>query len=131
MLNHVTIGTNDLARAKAFYDRIMATIGIGCFVVNEARGHVGYAEGPTTTPQVYLLQPIDGQIATVGIGQTFAFLAGDRAGVRAFHAAALAAGGTCEGPPGPRPTFHPDIYIAFVRDLDGHKLACVCRKPED
>lgn len=85
MLNHVTIGTNDLTRAKAFYDRIMATIGIGCIVVNEARGHVGHAEGPTTTPQIYLLRPMEGQPATVGTGQTFAFLAGDRAGVRAFH----------------------------------------------
>ena len=130
MLSHVTIGTNDLERAKAFYDRVMAVLHIPCIADEALNGLVGYAEGPEATPQVFLMRPIDGRPAAVGNGQTFAFLAGDRATVRAFHAAALAAGGTCEGPPGLRPHYHPDYYGAYVRDPDGHKLACACHLPE-
>lgn len=131
MLSHVTIGTNDLARAKAFYDRITAELHIPCIADEQANGLVGYAAGPETTPQVFLMRPIDGRPATIGNGQTFAFLARDRATVRAFHAAALAAGGTCDGPPGLRPHYHPDYYGAYVRDPEGHKLACVCHLPEN
>lgn len=131
MLSHVTIGTNDLARAGQFYDRVTATLGIGRVADEPANGLIGYAESPESTPQVYLMRPIDGRPATVGNGQTFAFLAKDRATVRAFHAAALAAGGVCEGPPGLRPHYHPDYYGAYVRDLDGHKIACVCHLPEE
>lgn len=130
MLSHVTIGTADLGRAKAFYDRVTATLGIGCIADEPEHGLAGYAVGPETTTQLYLMRPIDGRPAAVGNGQTVAFLAPDRATVRAFHAAALAAGGTCEGPPGLRPHYHADYYGAYVRDLDGHKIACVCHLPE-
>lgn len=131
MLSHVTIGTNDLGRAKAFYDRIMAVLHIPCIADEQLNGLVGYAKSRETTPQLYLMRPIDGRPAAVGNGQTFAFLAQDRATVRAFHAAALAAGGTCAGPPGLRAHYHPDYYGAYVRDPDGHKLACACHLPED
>jgi catechol 2,3-dioxygenase-like lactoylglutathione lyase family enzyme len=130
MLSHVTIGTADLARAKAFYDRVIATLGIGCIADEPAHGLVGYAEGPATVPQFYLVRPIDGRPAAVGNGQTIAFVAPDRATVWTFHAAALAAGGSCAGPPGLRPHYHADYYGAYVRDLDGHKIACVCHLPE-
>jgi len=130
MLSHVTIGTNDLERAKAFYDAVIATLGIDCIAHEPDHGLVGYAEGPETVPQIYLTRPIDSRPASVGNGQTFAFVAPDRATVRAFHAAALAAGGTCEGPPGLRPHYHPDFYGAYLRDPDGHKIACVCHLPE-
>ena len=130
MLSHVTIGTADLVRAKAFYDAVIATLGIACIADEPEHGLVGYAQGPETVPHFYLMRPIDGRPAAVGNGQTFAFVAPDRATVRAFHAAALAAGGTCEGPPGLRPHYHPDYYGAYVRDLDGHKIACVCHRPD-
>jgi catechol 2,3-dioxygenase-like lactoylglutathione lyase family enzyme len=130
MLGHVTIGTNHLERAKAFYDVVIATLGIGCIAHEPEHGLVGYAVGPETVPQVYLIRPIDGRPANPGNGQTFAFVAPDRSTVRAFHAAALAAGGSCEGPPGLRPHYHPDFYGAYLRDLDGHKIACVCHLPE-
>ena len=97
MLSHVTIGTNDLARAKAFYDPVIATLGIGCIADEPAHGLVGYATGPEVTPHVYLVRPIDGRRAAPGNGQPVAFVAQDHATVRAFHAAALAAGGTCSG----------------------------------
>lgn len=130
MLSHVTIGTDDLERAKAFYDPVIATLEIGCIVHEPAHGLVGYAERPDAGPQFYLVRPIDGRPAGVGNGQTFAFVAPDRATVRAFHAAALAAGGRCEGPPGLRAHYHPDYYGAYLRDPDGHKIACVCHLPE-
>jgi len=60
---------------------------------------------------------------------TVAFEAASRAAVDAFHAAALAAGGTHEGPPGIREHYHPDYYGAYVRDLDGNKLCVVCHNP--
>jgi catechol 2,3-dioxygenase-like lactoylglutathione lyase family enzyme len=131
LLSHITIGTNDLDRAKAFYDAVIGTLGIGCVVHEPEHGLVGYAVTPVSTPQVYLTRPLDRRPASVGNGQTFAFVADDRATVRAFHAAALAAGGTCEGPPGLRPHYHPNYYGAYLRDLDGHKIACACHRSED
>lgn len=130
MLSHVTIGVADLARAKAFYDAVIGTLGIGCILDEPAHGLVGYAVGPETVPQFYLITPIDGRPAAVGNGQTFAFVAPDRATVRRFHETALAHGGRDEGPPGLRAHYHPDYYGAYLRDLDGHKVACVCHLPE-
>jgi catechol 2,3-dioxygenase-like lactoylglutathione lyase family enzyme len=129
MLSHVTIGVADLARARAFYDRLLAVVGIGCVADHPDQGIVGYAHGPEATPQFYLMRPIDGQPAAAGNGQTFAFLAADRPTVDRFHAAALDLGATCEGPPGLRPHYHPDYYGTYVRDLDGHKICCVCHLP--
>lgn len=132
MLSHVTIGTADLARAKAFYDAVLSTLGIRCIADEAAHGIIGYArsENPTRETSLWLMTPIDGRPAAVGNGQTFAFMAEDRATVRAFHTAALAAGGTCEGPPGLRAHYHPDFFGAYARDRDGHKIACVCHLPE-
>lgn len=130
MLSHVTIGTADLERAKAFYDAVVGTLGIGCIAHEPEHGLAGYATTPEATPQFYVVRPIDGRPAAVGNGQTFAFEATDRATVRRFHETAIARGGTCEGPPGLRPHYHPDFYGAYLRDLDGHKIACVCHLPE-
>ncbi|TVR95748.1 MAG: VOC family protein [Rhodospirillales bacterium] len=130
MLSHVTIGVADLGRAKAFYDRVIATLGIGCVVDEPEHGLVGYAETPTSGPQFYLIRPIDGRPAGAGNGQTFAFLAQDRATVDRFHAEGLAAGGRDEGAPGLRPHYHPNYYGAYLRDPDGHKIACVCHRSE-
>ena len=63
-------------------------------------------------------------------GQHIAFRAPDRAAVDAFYAAALAAGGRDNGPPGLRPNYHPDYYAAFVLDPDGHRLEAVCHRPD-
>ena len=106
MLSHVTIGTNDLKRAKAFYDRVMAVLHIPCIADEAFNGLVGYGETQETTPHFYLMRPINGRPAKVGNGPTFAFLAKDRATVppsrrsprRRRH----------EGPPGLRAHYHPD-----------------------
>lgn len=127
MFSHVTIGTNDPERALKFYDAVMATLGHERFFTGD--GYAGY--GSQTGDQTWITRPFDGKPASVGNGMHIAFLAPDRATVDAFHATALANGGTDEGAPGPRPHYHPNYYGAYVRDLDGNKLQAVChRRPE-
>lgn len=129
MFSHVTLGTNDLPRAIAFYDRVLAPLGIARQESDLDKGYAGYAAAPETTPQIWVLRPRDGRPATVGNGVTIAFEAPDRATVDAVHAAILAAGGRDEGGPGLRPHYHADYYGAYARDLDGNKLCCVCHRP--
>ena len=129
MLSHVTIGTNDLRRAMAFYDALLATLGIPRRETHLDQGMVGYALSPAATPQFWLMRPINGAPATVGNGVTIAFEAKDRAAVDAFHEAGLRAGGRDEGRPGERPHYHPDYYGAYLRDPDGNKICCACHQP--
>ncbi|MCU0946474.1 MAG: VOC family protein [Rubritepida sp.] len=129
MLSHITLGTNDADRSIAFYDALLAPLGLVRFEGEPGKGFAGYARGPDATPQFWIVTPLDGKPATVGNGATFAFEAMSRADVDAFHARALAGGGRDEGPPGLRPHYHPDYYGAYARDPDGHKLCCVCHRP--
>ena len=116
VLSHVTIGTNDLGRAVAFYDRVLAPLGIRRRELDAAKGWAGYAADPSAALQFWVMRPIDGRAAKVGNGVTVAFEAADRGAVDAFHAAALAVGGGHEGGPGLRPHHHADYYGAYVRD---------------
>ncbi len=109
---------------------MIATLGLGCIVDEPEHGLAGYAETPVATPQFYLMRPIDGRPASVGNGQTFAFEARDRATVHRFHETALANGATDEGAPGLRPAQPSNYYGAYMRDLDGHKICCVCHRSE-
>ena len=129
MFSHVTVGTNDYAAAKAFYDAILPALGLTCIHASDEEGAAGWAVDPERAPHFWLVRPFDGQPATVGNGVTVAFEAKARAEVDAFHAAAIAAGGRDEGAPGLRPHYHPDYYGAYVRDLDGNKLCIVCHRP--
>jgi catechol 2,3-dioxygenase-like lactoylglutathione lyase family enzyme len=129
MFSHVTIGTNDIARAIAFYDRVLAPLGIRRLETHEDQGIAGYFTAPETTPNFWLLRPIDGRPASVGNGVTVAFEAADRATVDAVHAEMLASGGSDEGAPGLRPHYHADYYGAYARDPDGNKICCVCHRP--
>ncbi len=118
MLSGVCIGTNNLATASKFYDSVLATIGMRCvFSESHERGYAS-ADGRIT---VFLVVPYDGKRATAGNGTQFMFHAPDRKAVHAFHSAALDAGGSDEGKPGPR-NYHPDYYGAYVRDIDSNKL---------
>jgi len=116
MFSHVMIGTNDLEKAKAFYDALLGTLGVRPARVDGHR--IFYF---TKTGVFSVSKPINGQPATHANGGTIGFAADDRPSVHAFHEKALAAGGTCEGPPGPR-SFTPTAYAAYVRDPDGNKL---------
>jgi catechol 2,3-dioxygenase-like lactoylglutathione lyase family enzyme len=127
MFTYITIGINDLPRAIRFYDAVLAALGIQRRVTvdNEA----GYGLSHDSRCRFWITHPFDGNHATVGNGSMPAFEANSRAAVDAFHAAALAHGGTDEGAPGLR-HFHPNFYACYVRDPDGNKLSALCERPE-
>ena len=116
MIGYVTLGTNDLPRAAAFYDAIAAEMGVGRMM--EAANYVAWGV-PGGAAGVAVMKPFDGNPATVGNGVMVALEAKDAAQVDRLHALALANGGTCEGPPGVRGG---GFYAAYFRDLDGNKL---------
>lgn len=123
MYSHVTFGTNDMARAEAFYDAVMEVLGHP--VMFKFPGST-LAYGTPTGPKLFILTPFDKQEARAGNGVHAAFKVDTRAQVDAFHAAALANGGSDEGAPGLRPQYHPNYYGAYVRDPDGNKIQAVC-----
>ena len=124
VLSHVSLGTNDYPRAKAFYDAVLATLQIGC--VMDFPGGAGYGR---KFPEFWIQSPQDGGRASVGNGVHISFLANSINEVEAFHAKALELGGQDEGPAGPRGD---SFYGANFRDLDGNKLCvfCIPRKPK-
>ena len=120
MLSHVSLGTNDAARAAAFYDPVLAVLGIR--KLGERDGAIDYG----TCMTVFSLEkPTDAQPASVGNGVHIAFLAGKRAQVDEFYRLALAHGGSDAGPPGLRPEYGANYYAAFVHDPDGNKIEAV------
>jgi catechol 2,3-dioxygenase-like lactoylglutathione lyase family enzyme len=117
------IGTNDLARAKAFYDTLLGTLGIPPATVD---GHRIFYVTPAGV--FCVTQPINGEPATVANGFTLGFAAKDPAAVDAWHATGLGAGAsTCEDPPGVRESRGRKLYLAYLRDPDGHKLCALHR----
>ena len=125
IFTHVAIGTNDIAKARAFYDSVLGPLGYKR-VADFGDGGSAWGE---TAPEFFVLKPANGQPATFANGGTVSFVAPNRPAVAAFHKAALAAGGKDEGAVGPR-TWHPHAYGAYARDIDGNKLAVYCLKPE-
>lgn len=90
---------------------------------------IGYGAEGDVRCRLWVVTPFNREAATIGNGSMVALEAESRAAVDAFHAAALAGGGTDEGAPGLRP-FHANFYAAYVRDPDGNKLSAVCERPE-
>jgi catechol 2,3-dioxygenase-like lactoylglutathione lyase family enzyme len=126
MYSHVSLGTNDIARAEPFYDAIMAALGHPVmFKMGQS-----LAYGEPTGEKLFVLTPFDRKEARAGNGVHAAFRAETRAQVDAFYAAAMANGGTDEGPPGLRAYYHPNYYGAYVRDPDGNKIQAVCHRRE-
>ena len=121
MLHHVSIGVADVARAAQFYDRVLQELGFKRVLEFLPYG-IGYGDNK---PQFWVQLPHDQSAASVGNGAHVAFNATSEAMIDAFHSAALEAGGTDEGAPGPRPDYGPEYFGAFVRDLDGNKLEAV------
>ena len=133
MFTYVCLGTDDLERAARFYDAALGALGHArCDTSRETgfEGWIGwglYEERGVRQVALWLCPPFDGRAASAGNGTMVAFHASTWDEVDAFHAAALAHGGTSEGEPGLRAHYNPDFYAAYVRDPDGHKLAAVCR----
>jgi catechol 2,3-dioxygenase-like lactoylglutathione lyase family enzyme len=124
VFSHITLGSNDLARSRKFYDAVMKVLGHPLLFELPQ----GFAYGEATGPKVFVLPPFDRKEARPGNGVHAAFLVDRRAKVDAFHAAALAHGGSDEGKPGLRPHYHPNYYGAYVRDPDGNKIQAVCHR---
>lgn len=118
IMAHVSIGSNQLELAVAFYDQVLATIGAVRIV--EVPG-IGVAWGKAF-PEFWVQKPHDGQPAQTANGVHFAFLADSQAQVDAFYEAALGAGASCDGPPGPREAYSAAYYGCFLRDLEGNKI---------
>lgn len=122
---HVTVGTNDLAAARKFYDEVLGALGWTRVADLDDNGSIW---GPGA-PAFFALKPANGQAASVGNGVTVSFAAPDRAAVSAFHEKALGLGGPDEGAVGPR-DWAPNAYAAYTRDPDGNKLAVYCFAPQ-
>lgn len=126
MFDYITLGTNDLPRAIRFYDAVLAPLGLARSYADDREA--GYAVAGSDNRRFWINRPFDGRPATAGNGTMPCFAADSEAAVRAFHAAALAHGGTDEGAPGLRP-YGPGFFAAYVRDPDGNKLSAVCHLP--
>jgi catechol 2,3-dioxygenase-like lactoylglutathione lyase family enzyme len=129
MLSHVCVGVADFARAYAFYAPLMERLGCPLRFAMPENHIAGWMPADAPRPLFFIGRPFDGNAASFGNGQMTAFMAKDRATVDACHAMATKAGGTCEGPPGLRPHYHPDYYGAYFRDLDGNKICVCCHTP--
>lgn len=115
---HITVGTNDLEASRAFYDKVLGTLGWNRVADLGDNGSI-WGEGK---PSFFALKPANGKAASVGNGGTVSFAAPNRAAVKAFHETALALGGPDEGAVGPR-DWAPNAFAAYTRDPDGNKLA--------
>jgi catechol 2,3-dioxygenase-like lactoylglutathione lyase family enzyme len=116
MIGYVTLGTNDLPRAAAFYDKLLAPLGVKRIMEFER----GIAWGTSlSAPSLALMTPFDGRPATVGNGTMVAMYVDSKDKIDTLYQLALELGGTDEGKPGPRGG---GFYAAYFRDLDGNKL---------
>ena len=124
MFSHVMVGVKDLEASKKFYDAVLGTVGIAPGVANNKRY---FYRSPTGT--FGITTPINGEAASVGNGTTYGFKATSAEQAEAFHAAGIANGGvTCEDPPGWREGPAGKLFLAYLRDPDGHKI-CVLHRP--
>lgn len=129
MLDHMGFAVSDLERSKAFYDAALKPLGITLLMTatpdQTESGGTALGYGQDGQPFFWI-----GDNEKVGAGLHVALRVETRAEVRAFHAAALAAGGIDNGPPGPRPQYGPTYYAAFVLDPDGANIEAVCYAAE-
>jgi catechol 2,3-dioxygenase-like lactoylglutathione lyase family enzyme len=128
MLDHIGVHVSDYALSKAFYTKVLAPLGgaLAAEVSAEQTGSRAYAGfGTGGKPSFWISADPIAPLSAIHV----AFVAPDRAAVDAFYHAALSAGATDNGPPGPRQHYHPDYYAAFVLDPDGHNIEAVCHQP--
>ncbi len=128
MFNHIMIGSNDIEKAKRFYDAVLATLGAGEPLRNKAdSGHTRLFyrhEGSTFC----ISEPINGEAATSANGATIGFKCSSPEQVKEFHDTAVAHGGiSIEDPPGLRDNGMGGMHLSYVRDPDGNKLCAIYR----
>lgn len=123
MLNHLSLGVRDLARAKRFYDAALAPLGYRC--LSESHTSLGYGKDSAA---LWLYQTDRPVVPDAASGLHVCFDAPTRKGVDGFHAGALANGGKDNGLPGVREDYDPKYYAAFVIDPDGYRLEAYCGK---
>jgi catechol 2,3-dioxygenase-like lactoylglutathione lyase family enzyme len=125
MFSHVFIGISDFEHAFRFYSAVTEQLGLGLKFCDDQKPWAAWAADGAPRPLFLIGKAFNGEPATPGNGQMIALLAGSREAVDRSYKAALENGGTCDGPPGMRPHYHPDYYGAYFRDRDGNKI-CVC-----
>jgi catechol 2,3-dioxygenase-like lactoylglutathione lyase family enzyme len=128
VLDHIGFPVADFERSKAFYLKVLEPLGYGLIMsvdLSDETGPGGYAGFGKERPQFWIGtgKPMTGRLHV-------AFVANDRACVRNFYDAAIAAGAKDNGPPGLRPHYHANYYGAFVLDPDGHNIEAVSHLPE-
>jgi catechol 2,3-dioxygenase-like lactoylglutathione lyase family enzyme len=119
MIDHAAVNVTDLDAAKSFYTRALEPLGYS--LMFEVGEFLGFGDSGAPSFGVVRREPVG--------GGHVAFRCADRASVDAFFAAATAAGGSDNGPPGLRPHYHESYYAAYVRDSDGNNIEAVCQMP--
>jgi catechol 2,3-dioxygenase-like lactoylglutathione lyase family enzyme len=133
MIAYVTVGVDDIARAKRFYSAFLPALG---FELEERPEGLSFAlpEQPgqsAVQPEFYVKAPFDGRPASAGNGTMIAFEARSQQQVRDLHAAALAAGGVDEGQPGFRDAYSAHFFVGYLRDPQGNKFALFSSDPNE
>lgn len=121
MIDHVSIGVRDIAKAKRFYDAVLKPLGYQCR--SETDGSLGYGQNAVAFWISAVEHPVPPDMSS---GLHFCFTAPTRGSVDAFHRAALIAGGRDNGGPGLRTDYSPTYYAAFVIDPDGYRIEAHC-----
>ena len=133
MIAYITVGADDIVRAKRFYSAFLPALG---YTQKEGPEGLSYAlpvpagQRPTL-PDFYVKPTFNGQPASAGNGAMTAFEAQNQSQVRDLHAAAIKAGGTDEGQPGFRPDYGADFYVGYLRDPQGNKIALFSCNPNE
>ncbi len=123
MLDHISIGVRDMARARRFYDAAFKPLGYAC--LRDFGETIGYGADEAVFWVSAVAHPVPPDDQS---GLHICFAAPTRASVDGFHAAALKAGGSDNGKPGLRDAYGPNYYAAFVVDPDGYRLEAHCGK---
>jgi catechol 2,3-dioxygenase-like lactoylglutathione lyase family enzyme len=129
MLDHVSITVSDLAKAGPFYHAVMEALGVACVYRRDDAVGFGARNRADDDSNTYLTVRLSDHDRIIADRRHWCFRAPDRAAVDAFHAAGLAAGGRCGGPPGVRPAYHESYYAAFLFDPDGNLIEAVTHRP--
>jgi len=133
MIAYVTVGADDISRAKRFYNALLPPLG---YVLKEGPDGLSYIlppapDQPVALPDFYVKPTFDGQAASAGNGAMTAFEAPSQSQVRDLHAAALNAGGADEGAPGFRASYGAHFYVGYLRDPQGNKIALFCNNLDE